>query len=63
MLMALILWFGAALGTAFAPDIYTFMVLRFFVSCGSYGTFLPSYIIGEFPYNIFNNKKTPKGIF
>ncbi|XP_072036728.1 organic cation transporter protein-like [Amphiura filiformis] len=46
MLIALIIWVSSALGTAFAPDIYVFMALRFFVSCGSYGTFLPAYIIG-----------------
>ncbi|XP_072036718.1 organic cation transporter protein-like [Amphiura filiformis] len=46
MIIALVIWFSSAMGTAFAPDIYTYMTLRFFVSCGSYGTFLASYIIG-----------------
>ncbi|XP_072037353.1 organic cation transporter protein-like [Amphiura filiformis] len=46
MLVALIMWFGSAIGTIFARDVYTYMTLRFFVSCGAYGTFLPSYILG-----------------
>ncbi|XP_038048035.1 organic cation transporter protein-like isoform X2 [Patiria miniata] len=46
MYIALCLWLSAAIAVAFSPNIAAYTVFRALNGAGSYGTFLPAYVLG-----------------
>ncbi|XP_071800669.1 organic cation transporter protein-like isoform X2 [Asterias amurensis] len=46
MYIALTLWLVASIAVAFSPSIEAYAIFRAFGGAGSYGTFLPAYVLG-----------------